>query len=330
MQTMPTRSDVQVKVDCLVKARIPTFDHRGTCWLFLYSNNQDSEEHLAIVYGDDIVSTSLEAVHPGEDSPEDRIRRGAAPNPPTSLTEPTLNGINGTNGTNGHIHHHDHPPTLTRIHSACFTGETLGSARCDCAEQLADAMSLINKEGSGVIIYLKQEGRGIGLKEKLKAYNLIDQGHDTLTANVLLGHPVDARSYEIAAAILKDLSITSLRLLTNNPDKISQLESQGIHIDDRIPMVPKSWRGFLKHSQSNVSSAFRPNIDPPSASPSRDASRSPAVSEVDEYIITKVEKMNHMLDVPKDLLSVFNSARQSAESLHSRHTERSENEHASS
>ncbi|KAJ3145881.1 GTP cyclohydrolase II [Geranomyces michiganensis] len=131
---------------------------------------------------------------------------------------------------------------LVRIHSCCFTGETLRSLRCDCAEQLEEAMRCMAKANRGVVLYLKQEGRGIGLRDKLRAYNLIDLGHDTMAANLLLGHPPDARSYEIASAMLRDLGVGRVRLLTNNPDKLRHLERDGVVVTERVPMVPASWR----------------------------------------------------------------------------------------
>ena len=126
---------------------------------------------------------------------------------------------------------------LVRIHSECLTGEVFGSRRCDCREQLCMAMEKISEEGVGVLIYLRQEGRGIGLLEKLRAYNLQDQGYDTVDANLLLGHRVDERDYANAARILHDLRIHSVRLLTNNPHKIESLSNLGIAIKERIPIL---------------------------------------------------------------------------------------------
>ncbi len=125
---------------------------------------------------------------------------------------------------------------LTRIHSECFTGDVLGSLRCDCGPQLNEAMRRISEAGTGVIVYLRQEGRGIGLAEKLKAYNLQDAGYDTVDANTMLGHQADARTYDVAAAILLDLGVQSVRLLTNNPDKIDNLRALGVAVDARVPL----------------------------------------------------------------------------------------------
>lgn len=126
---------------------------------------------------------------------------------------------------------------LVRIHSECFTGDVLGSLRCDCGPQLHRAMQQIAAEGAGVIIYLRQEGRGIGLLDKLRAYNLQDMGYDTVDANLMLGHQADARDYTVAALILQDLDIHSLRLLTNNPAKIAGLETHGLQVTQRVPLT---------------------------------------------------------------------------------------------
>jgi GTP cyclohydrolase II len=123
-----------------------------------------------------------------------------------------------------------------RIHSECFTGDVLGSRRCDCGEQLDIAMQLINDLGYGVLIYLRQEGRGIGLLKKLQAYNLQDSGMDTVDANLHLGYLADEREYNIAALILNDLKVKSVQVLTNNPDKIAALETLGIKVLGRIPV----------------------------------------------------------------------------------------------
>ncbi len=146
-----------------------------------------------------------------------------------------------------------------RIHSECFTGDVLGSRRCDCGEQLDMALSLIDKAGCGILIYLRQEGRGIGLLKKLQAYNLQDEGLDTVDANIHLGHLADERVYDLAALMLEDLAIKSISLITNNPKKIEELIKLGVQVDHRIPI------------ETNI---HHDNV---------------------EYLKTKAEKMSHML-----------------------------------
>lgn len=136
--------------------------------------------------------------------------------------------------TFGAVHNADN--ILVRIHSECMTGDILGSLRCDCGEQLQMSMSQIAIEGRGIIIYLRQEGRGIGLINKLHTYNLQDQGKDTVDANLALGHEEDERSYEVAAHILKELQVKSLRLLTNNPQKIEALNQHNLNVTSRVPI----------------------------------------------------------------------------------------------
>ena len=130
----------------------------------------------------------------------------------------------------------DQEEVLVRVHSECFTGDVLGSRRCDCGDQLHGAMQMIGEAGQGVIIYLRQEGRGIGLLDKLRAYNLQDEGYDTVEANLMLGHQADEREYDIAAAIIQDLGIRSIRLLTNNPAKVESLTALGVNVVQRVPI----------------------------------------------------------------------------------------------
>ncbi|MGZ4958218.1 MAG: GTP cyclohydrolase II [Methylomonas sp.] len=134
----------------------------------------------------------------------------------------------------GDVAEADH--VLVRIHSECFTGDVLGSRRCDCGEQLDRSLQLIASQGAGVLVYLRQEGRGIGLLQKLRAYNLQDQGYDTVDVNLLLGHGADERDYSLAARILEDLGVKSVLLMTNNPLKIGALQAEGITINTRIPL----------------------------------------------------------------------------------------------
>jgi GTP cyclohydrolase II len=157
----------------------------------------------------------------------------------------------------------DKDNVLVRIHSECFTGDVLGSRRCDCGEQLDMAMEMISEANAGILLYLRQEGRGIGLLKKLQAYNLQDQGLDTVDANIHLGHLADEREYNIAALILESLQVKSIQLITNNPKKIDSLERLGIHVVKRIPIE------VIAHKD---------NLD---------------------YLKTKAKKMAHMLFEPK-------------------------------
>lgn len=322
------------KVECLVRARIPTTSG-AEMFLHLYQNDSDNKEHLAIVFGNNIRSRSLDDEKPGE-SEMDRMIRGAYvgrlrpgrtssrrddeddlrrkvlrpsegmkrrkrsssalkhvetvpegetvdhTTPPAARIETETVPIQNEQDAEGlHIPISSMPvgnpasappttpsilkPPLVRIHSECYTGETAWSARCDCGEQLDEAARLMSVVSSlnpdpgtigGVIVYLRQEGRGIGLASKLKAYNLQDLGNDTVEANLLLRHPADARTYGLATAILQDLGLGTdldaekapeargIRLLTNNPDKVRAVEGPGreVRVVERVAMVPIAWR----------------------------------------------------------------------------------------
>ncbi len=130
-----------------------------------------------------------------------------------------------------------HIPPLVRIHSECLTGDIFGSLRCDCGPQKDASLHMIAASGNGVFIYLRQEGRGIGLFEKIKAYKLQEKGHDTYDANIILGHDADAREYSMAKKVLDDLSITNIKLITNNPTKVREMIDLGINVTERVPIV---------------------------------------------------------------------------------------------
>ncbi len=161
----------------------------------------------------------------------------------------------------GNVHNrHD---VLVRVHSECFTGDVLGSRRCDCGPQLAAALDCIATAGCGMVIYLRQEGRGIGLRDKLRAYNLQDQGYDTVEANLMLGHQADEREYSIAALILKECGVQSIRLLTNNLHKVEGLRELGIMVNERLPlqteMTPEN-ATYLRTKASRMRHLFTPTF----------------------------------------------------------------------
>ncbi|KAG8886967.1 GTP cyclohydrolase II [Tulasnella sp. 332] len=357
-------------VQCRARTRVPT--PHGPVFLHLYHNNWDTKEHLAVVadsaqleagplnelVAPPIRSRSLDARwHEGETDME-RIIRGAyvgrlSPNS-SIVSTPHASSSSTTTTASDYII----PAPMVRIHSECFTGETIGSMRCDCGEQLDEAIRLISVPqtirsskpkspsikipGRGAVIYLRQEGRGIGLLEKIRAYNLQDLGHDTVSANLLLGHGADERGYEIAAAIMRDLGLGAggegdggkaerkgVRLLTNNPEKMEALEREGIRIEERVAMVPRSWKCGNDHSpkrrkaekrsggkqrSSMEKQQARDDADSNSDSDSSHASfedlqlrRGGATligagaahgPELERYLRTKVQRMRHMIDLP--------------------------------
>jgi len=143
-------------------------------------------------------------------------------------------------------------PTLVRLHSECLTGDAFGSLRCDCGPQLENALDTIKSNGWGCLLYLRQEGRGIGLHSKIQAYNLQDKGFDTLEANLELGLPADARDYELAAEILRAIGVEEVCLLTNNPNKVNQLKKYNINVVERMPLVVGVGEYNRKYLQTKV------------------------------------------------------------------------------
>ncbi|KAJ2548057.1 GTP cyclohydrolase II [Coemansia sp. RSA 1933] len=282
------KTEAPVRAECQVRARIPY--PGGHFYLHLFHTDEDDKEHLALVFGDDIRSETLERAR-ADESDVDRRIRGASTGALRRMVGREIarrhQGAQETAKEDAGFFEPDAADAfaaprvsiveapLVRVHSECFTGETVSSVRCDCGPQLAEAMREIQNEGRGVIVYLRQEGRGIGLLEKLKAYNLQDQGHDTVDANLLLNHPADARTYGAARAILADLGVARLRLLTNNKDKIRQLSTADprapqLDVVCHVPMLPRWW-----DAQSIGTTGV--------------------MAEADRYLRTKAERMGHML-----------------------------------
>lgn len=267
------------EVRCIARARIPT-THGPEIFLHLYENSIDNKEHLAIVFGENIRSRTLFAQRQNE-TQQDRMTRGAY----VGKLFPGRTEADYDSRSKQHLHFDNdgelirepkttfiEEPCLVRIHSECYTGETAWSARCDCGEQFDEAGRIMGEAGHGCIVYLRQEGRGIGLGEKLKAYNLQDLGADTVQANLLLRHPADARTFSLATAILLDLGLVEINLLTNNPDKILAVEgkNRAVRVSKRIPMIPLAWK-----TNKGIKS-----------------------KEIEGYLSTKIERMGHLLEKP--------------------------------
>jgi GTP cyclohydrolase II len=346
----------------MARTRIPT--PHGELFLHLYHNNQDNKEHLAVVIDPvqlspdakkaaprtrrEIRSRTLDEKWREGETEMERVVRGAyvgrllpggendqASHPPPtrgSIAEEGdgLDDMDGMDDVDVGMDTDDILP-LVRIHSECFTGETIGSMRCDCGEQLDEALrqialaqplathrsaadgfptpassrspspaaalgSIPHVPGRGVVIYMRQEGRGIGLLEKIRAYNLQDLGHDTVTANLMLGHGADERKYGVAAEILRDLGLAGdgsekgIRLLTNNPEKVEGLAAEGVQVLERVGMTPRDWKcgdegegGDAEYEEWRTRRAGVGLIG-------AGAARGP---ELDKYLRTKVERMGH-------------------------------------
>jgi 3,4-dihydroxy 2-butanone 4-phosphate synthase/GTP cyclohydrolase II len=175
-------------------------------------------EFRAVAYRDDLLRVDHVALVQGD------------LNEPSTVTPGT--------SANGQVRTAEPPAVLARLHSECLTGEAFASRRCDCGEQLDRSLDMIAEAGRGVLVYLRgHEGRGIGLGAKIAAYALQDRGKDTLDANLALGHPADAREYGAGAAILADLGVAQVRLLTNNPAKVAALTEHGVRVADRVPLA---------------------------------------------------------------------------------------------
>lgn len=328
-----------VEVQCKARTRVPT--PHGPVFLHIYHNNVDNKEHLAIVvdsaqleYDEDgdnadalsqsfIRSRTLDTKwHEGETEMERLIRgayvgrlsptraKASQPSASTSSTSATPGASSSATP--------DIPTPIVRIHSECYTGETIGSMRCDCGEQLDEAIRYISQPqphpssslprrtvpGRGAVIYMRQEGRGIGLLEKIRAYNLQDMGHDTVAANLLLGHGADERGYDVAAAILRDLGLhEEIRLLTNNPDKMEKLAQEGIVVKERLPMVPRTWTAH-SHAHLVAPAAAVGQEHPDAGTEPRKAGATMIGGgaaygvDLEKYLRTKVLRMGHLLELP--------------------------------
>jgi GTP cyclohydrolase II len=336
-------SSTRPQVRCMARTRVPT--PHGEIFLHLYHNSVDTKEHLAIVYDPIQLSDEVRAQAPagrkeiksrslnekwreGETDME-RVVRGAyvgrlAPGKEDRASAPQP--LHESIPEDAIVDELDEDvPPIVRIHSECYTGETIGSMRCDCGEQLDEAMRLIalpqslpgekpqvapdtplsssgypspsltatslshDIPGRGVVIYLRQEGRGIGLLEKIRAYNLQDLGHDTVTANLMLGHGADERKYNVAAEILRDLGLGQehgIRLLTNNPEKVEGLAHEGIHISERVGMVPRDWTTHANDKEYAQWRERRAGVGLIGASKT-------SGPELEKYLRTKVERMGH-------------------------------------
>ena len=200
----------------ITSATLPTRHGEFDIHMF---ENEDGQEQVMLTVGLPVVDSFLEST----------ISKA------TSAINSTITHGNTTDISSNSSNNTIAP--LVRIHSECLTGDAFGSLKCDCGPQLNAAMQAIQEAGCGAILYLRQEGRGIGLTNKIRAYALQDQGHDTLDANLMLGFPADARTYEMCGAMLAHVGVTEVRLITNNPDKVAYLTENGIRVVERVPLL---------------------------------------------------------------------------------------------
>ncbi|PLW12560.1 hypothetical protein PCANC_18136 [Puccinia coronata f. sp. avenae] len=346
-----------LEVKCQARTRIPTPE--GQLWLHLYTNNHDQKEHLAFVIDQEqmmsssdpsskpnpgwIRSASLDEMWNDKESEIERLIRGAyvgrlAKNSdryvntsfPSPMRAPSSSSPSSAEKGGGEAQPGDEAAEddkgallstvpIVRIHSECFTGETIGSQRCDCGEQLAESIRHIFSTApyKGAVIYLRQEGRGIGLLNKIKAYNLQELGFDTLESNLLLGFAPDLRDYRLAHRILDDLGLARIRLMTNNPNKIEALTSSSSHhhpikVLQRIPMIPRHWQSRSIQDQSRIERAYQHQLEPllsldgqvleeskhDSTAPAPASDLASSGSELDVYLRTKVNRMRHLIPLP--------------------------------
>ena len=196
----------------ITTAKLPTRHGEFDIHIF---ENEDGQEHVMLTVGLPVV------------------------NQDTSITDTAIDNLNradmGSNQKDQSLA--ERPVPLIRIHSECLTGDAFSSLKCDCGPQLNTAMHAIQETGCGAILYLRQEGRGIGLTNKIRAYALQDQGHDTLDANLMLGLPADARVYDMCGPMLAHVGVDRVRLITNNPDKVAYLTEHGINVVERVPLL---------------------------------------------------------------------------------------------
>ncbi|WP_201598017.1 GTP cyclohydrolase II [Psychrobacter vallis] len=227
----------------ITSAKLPT--RHGEFDIHIFEND-DGQEHVMLTVGLSVVDQNIDVA-----------------------TAPHLNDV-ASNQNDDTLA--ERPIPLIRIHSECLTGDAFSSLKCDCGPQLNTAMQAIQETGCGAILYLRQEGRGIGLTNKIRAYALQDQGHDTLDANLLLGLPADARIYDMCGPMLAHVGVDAVRLITNNPDKVAYLTEHGINVIERVPLL-------VGVNDMNA-----------------------------EYLATKRDRMGHLLDKDINLDKDFNTA----------------------